>query len=318
MRIQEIITEAAAVDEILAQLQNIGLDNVEHKNSRRLIVYVKRQERNATIKVLLDRLPGATYNKAMTGSSLGGIEYNGVAIMVKPKGGTGAQSAGLSNEKHLVDTINRFVDEVGPLIVTFVGDNGKSITARNVDRAASTGADSTNRSKSDVMLFANGKPVPLSLKKSNAEYWESADSLWGKRADALVDRLVAEGKITLEPIGKQRAGDGAEFVKIKPEVAVKATPEETMSVVFGNDIQSGHGAVVKQTFEDEHYRLEDNHLTVTADLVIVNPEDIPENLMVHWLIRNDSSRNRPKHKYPGLRILAAYASRLNKTTLVIK
>lgn len=318
MKIQEILTEAATVDEIQAQLQNIGLDNVERKNSKRLIVYVTRQERSATIKVLLDRLPGANYNKAMPGSSLGGIEYNGVAIMVKPKGGTGVQSAGLSNEKHLVDTINRFVDEVGPLIVTFVGDNGRSITARNVTSAASTGADSTNRSKSDVVLFSDNKPIPLSLKKSNAEYWESADTLWGSRADALVKQLADAGKIRLEPIGKQRAGDGAEFVKIKPEVAVQATAEETMKVVFGNDILNGHGAVVKQTFEDEHYRLEGNHLSVTADLVIVKPEDIPENLMVYWLIRNDSSRNRPKHKYPGLRILATYASRLNKTTMVIK
>jgi hypothetical protein len=86
--------------------------------------------------------------------------------------------------------------------------------------------------------------------------------------------------------------------------------------VFGSDILAGGGGVVKETFNDEHYTLKDNHLTVTADLVIAQPEDIPENMQVYFLIRNDSSRNRPGSRYPGLRVLGSYASRVKNAKKV--
>ncbi len=154
----------------------------------------------------------------------------------------------------------------------------------------------------------------LVSKKGNAEYWESADTLWGHKADEIVEKLAAAQKITLTKIGKSRKSDSAEFVKVSPEVAVQASPEETMSVVFGSDLL-GAGGVVKQTFDDEHYKLEGNQLTVTADLVITSPQDIPDENRVYWLIRNDSSRTRPRHKYPGLRVLASYRKRINKNSV---
>ena len=199
--------------------------------------------------------------------------------------------------------------------ITFIGDNGKSITAKGVTKADSAGTDTAGRKKSDVNLIARNKVVPISLKKGNAEYWESADTLWGHKADQVIDKLVAAKKITLSKIGKIRKTDGAEFVKLSPEVAVQASPEESISVVFGSDIL-GQGGVVKQTFDDEHYKLDGNQLTVTADMVITSPDDIPEENRVYWLIRNDSSRTRPKHKYPGLRVLASYKKRINKNVLV--
>ena len=311
----EFIFEAPA-DEIIPALQNLNLDDYRKDSANRVTVYVPAKERKATMQLLLQRLDGAEFDRNYGNSSLGGIRYNGGGILVKPAGGTGNKSAGLSNEKQLVDAINRFVEEVGPLDVTFVGDNGKSITAAGVTQAISAGADVKDRKKSDVNLVANGKVVPISLKKSSAEYWESADTLWGDKADNAIEKLVASGQVELTQLDKTKK-DGTPFVKIKPEVAVRATPEETLKVVFGSDLL-GQGGVVKQTFDDEHYKLEGNQLSVTADLVITQPEDIPDNQRVFWLIRNDSTRTRPKHKYPGLRVLAAYASRINKNTLIFK
>lgn len=322
MRFAEFVSEStefifeAPADEIIPVLQNIGLDDYKKVNGNRVAVYVPWAERKSTLQLLLQRLDNATHDKNMPGSSLGGIRYNGGSIFIKPAGGTGEKSAGIANEKQLVDAINRFVQEVGPLNITFVGDNGKTITAHNVTEAISAGADTKDRKKSDVNLVANGKVVPISLKKSSAEYWESADTLWGTRADQIIDQLVEKGRIELTQLDKVR-NDGTHFVKTKPEIAVKASPEETLKVVFGSDLL-GQGGVVKQTFEDEHYTLDGNNLKITADLVITQPGDIPDNQRVYWLIRNDSSRTRPNHKYPGLRVLAAYASRINPNTLVLK
>lgn len=310
----EFIFEAPA-DDIIPQLQNLNLDDYRKDSANRVTVYVPAKERKATMQLLLQRLDGAEFDRNYGNSSLGGIRYNSGGILVKPAGGTGDKSAGLSNEKQLVDTINRFVEEVGPLDVTFVGDNGKSITATGVTQAISAGADVKDRKKSDVNLVANGKVVPISLKKSSAEYWESADTMWGNKADSAVEKLAAAGKVELTQLDKTRK-DGTPFVKVKPEIAVRATPEETVQVVFGSDLL-GQGGVVKQTFDDEHYTLKGNQLSVTADLVVTAPEDIPEKQRVFWLIRNDSTRTRPNHKYPGLRVLAAYASRINPNTLVM-
>ena len=322
MRVADILNETSYLeetpaDEIVKALQNMNLDSYHRINTKRVIVTVPRAARKSTIEILLQRLPGAVYDKNMTGSSIGGIRYADGVILVKPSGSRGEQSAGLANEKQLIDTINRVVAEVGPLNVTFVGDNGKRITAKNVTKAISSGADVANRKKSDVNLMAGDRLIPISLKKSNAEYWESADTMWGDKADQLIDRLVAQKRITLTPLDKTRE-DGTHFVKISPEVAVPATLEDTLAVVFGSDILAGQGAVVKQSFDDEHYKLEGNNLTITADLVITSAEDIPEKNKVYWLIRNDSTRRRPNHKYPGLRVIASYASRIRSSTVIIK
>ena len=321
MRFNEIVTELyefifeTPADDIIPDMQALGLDDYRKDSGQKVSVYVPRNERKKTIQTLLQRLPDATYDPNAPGSSLGLIAYKGGKIQIRPAGGAGTQSAGLANEQQLVDAINRFVGEVGPLDITFIGDNGKSITAKGVTKADSAGTDTAGRKKSDVNLIAQNKVVPISLKKGNAEYWESADTLWGHKADQVIDKLVAAEKITLSKIGKIRKTDGAEFVKLSPEVAVQASPEESISVVFGSDIL-GQGGVVKQTFDDEHYKLEGNQLTVTADMVITSPNDIPEANRVYWLIRNDSSRTRPKHKYPGLRVLASYKKRINKNVLV--
>ena len=309
MRANEFLFEKAPVaDEIFNTLSNLGFQNLKKNSGNTVSVYVPIQTRQQTIKDIVANLPGAVYDPNLPGSSIGGIRFADGKIRIRPLKGPGYQGGGLDNEQHLIDTINKFVKEVGPLKLTFIGDNGKNVSANGVTQAIGAGKDTKGRKKSDVNIVSNEKIVPISIKKSNAEYWESADTLYGNNADKIVDVLVANGEVTLTPTGKQTP-DGRQKVSIKPEVAVKASPEETLDVVFGSDILQGGGGVVKDTFTDEHYTLKGNHLFVTADLVITAPEDIPENLQVYFLIRNDSTRNRPGSKYPGLRVFGSYAKR---------
>lgn len=316
MRSKEFIFEKAAVaDVIISDLSRLGYKDIRQDSGNTVSVYVPGPDRINAIKTITANLNGAEYNPNMPGSSIGGILYAGGKIKIRPAGGAGAQSAGLDNEQHLIDTINKFVNQVGPLTLTFIGDNGSEVTANNVTQALGAGKDTAGRKKSDVNVMSNSKILPISIKKANAEYWESADTLFGAQADQVVDKLAASGEIKLTPIGKQTP-DGREKISIKPEVAIKATDEQSLDVVFGSDILAGGGAVVKDTFHDEHYTLKGNHLTVTADLVISKPGDIPENMQVYFLIRNDSSRNRPGSKYPGLRVLGSYASRVKNALKV--
>lgn len=319
MKISHLISERPAsiapADAIVPALENLGYDDIRRDNNSTISVYVPSHQRMATIRNIVDQLTGARYDPNMAGSSIGGIYFAGGRIRIRPAGGSGEKSAGIQNEQHLIDTINRFVKQVGPLTLTFTGDNGKDITVRNVTQAVGAGKETAGRKKSDVNILSDGRILPVSIKKANAEYWESADTLFGEQADSIVDALVDREEVKLTPINKFTP-DGREKVSIKPEVAIKATDEQSLDIVFGSDILVGGGGVVKETFNDEHYTLKDNHLTVTADLVIARPEDIPENMQVYFLIRNDSSRNRPGSKYPGLRVLGSYASRVKNAKKV--
>lgn len=315
MRINDLLVETfefiieSPADDIIADLKKIGFEEPIRDSGKTVTLRVTG-DRKQVIKDLVGKLPGSTYDPNAGSSSLGGVKFRNGLIIIKPAGKGGSESAGLKNEQHLINKINEFVSQYGPLDVTFVGDNGRRVTANSVTQALSTGKDTAGRKKSDVHLMSDGKIIPISIKKRNAEYWESADSLFGKEADSIVDRLVSSGTVKLIPTDKVRPDDNVQKVKISPEVAIKATPEQTEDVVFGKDILAGNGAVVKETFEDEHYTLNGNKLFVTCDLVILEPEDIPGNLQVYFIIRNDSTRNRPGSKYPGLRVLATYATRV--------
>jgi len=305
----DFIFENASSDEIINDLKQLGYKDISRISGNRVSVQVPGNERNKAIQQLLQQLPNAQYDKSYGGSSLGAVLYKGGAILFKPSKNSNSQG-GIKNEHHLINSINKFSQQMGPLSITFIGDNGKNLTVDGVTKAIHVGGQVQGRKKSDVNLLSGNTPIPVSIKKSNAEYWESADSYFGAQADAIVDKLLANGSITLTPTGKVRKSDNTPVVKISPEVAIKATPEQTSDIVFGSDVLEGNGAVVKQTFHDEHYTLNGNQLSITTDLVIIEPADIPANLQVYFIIRNDSTRNRPGSKYPGLRVLGTYASRV--------
>jgi hypothetical protein len=312
----DILIIESPSDDVMADLSNLGYRDFKPISGKKVAVLVPNSERKNTLKNILAGLPGAKFNPVGGGSSLGSIEYKGANIIVKPSGKQGDESAGLENEKHLIRKINEFVSEIGPLDITFVGDNGVSVTARGVTEAVGAGKDTKGRKKSDVNLVSDGTSVPISIKKRTAEFWESADTYFGKQADEMVSKLTKEQKISLEKIPGKVRQDGVPVVKIKPEVAVETTDQQSVDLVFGSDILAGNGAVIKETFEDEHYTLEGNVLTVTCDLVIKEPKDIPDELKVYIHIRNDSTRMRAGSPYPGLRVIASYASRIKRSLIV--
>jgi hypothetical protein len=316
MRYRDIITEAERpIDKLAHSLAKVGFEETRIDSQKTISVFVPAQQRMEVLNQIVDYYDDAVHDKNFSGSSIGAIRMNDMTIRIRPTGKSGGKSAGLMNEQNFIDSINSFANEVGPLNIKFLGKNGVDITVDGVTEAKGVGAEVTDRSKSDVILIAGNSRVPISIKQSNAAYWESADTYFGDTADKIVTYLEDREQVKLQDLETERP-DGTKFVKITPEIAVEATPEETLNVIFGNDILANNGAIVKQTFANEHYKLDGNHLTIEVNMVIKKPEDIPEENKVFFLIRNDRTRRRPRHKYPGLRVLAAYKTRINKNTLV--
>ena len=252
---------------------------------------------------------GAKYDPNKGSSSVGSVVIGKFSIGVSPLSKQGKKSAGLDNEDTLIDQLNQLLKD-GPMHVEFVAGS-KRFKVEDVKKVEEVGRDTSGRKKSDVNLITTSKKsIPLSLKKDNAEMWESADSYWAAKAKQIIDQQVSLGKAKLE---------GTVIKKIKPNIGIKASRKETTDVVFGSDIIKNNGAVLYRTFSSSDFKInsEGDTIEVKVSEIYRTVNEVEKgNQAVYFLIRNDSSRRGSKI-YPGIRVLAVGKSRINKNVLVV-
>lgn len=274
-------------------------------------------------KVLLDAQKFKTrpeQAKMLAAQTGGKVKPDGKSVVIgnytfdlKPASLQGSTSSGVSNEHNLVAAINYVIQVNGknePINIVFT-DGKKKYTIKGCTQAVQAGADTAGRKKSDVNIQTQSGTKPISLKQDNAEYWESADTYWGKNFVPYMQNLVAEGKITLD---RQATGD----TFVSNNVAVEANEAETKDVVFGSDILINKGAVITRSFIGEDFTWDgaETTLTIKCSSVITQPSEIPDSKKVYFLLRNASGR-KSVPGYSGLRVMAAYKSRVTKNTVQI-
>ena len=237
-------------------------------------------------------------------SSLGyiGFETDPTKIVVKDVGIQGDKSAGVANEAELAAMLQSMVEKYKTIDVTFKDPRGNTLKINNVTTVELTGKDVKDRKKADVILKSKTKSLPVSLKKLDAETWESADTMFGAKAREIIDKLVDDGVVQLR---KLPGNDGFALSK---EIVVEPTEQEAMDAVFGTDINPGGGIVI-QTFKPEHFVQEENKITVEAHAVIKTKKDIPESHLMVWLIRNNAGRLSKALGIRGLRPMASVLTR---------
>lgn len=241
-------------------------------------------------------------------SSIGGIEFadNPVKILIKDSGGQGDQSAGVANEIQMASLLQSVIDKFGSVNVTFVDPRGKTLTINDCTSVDVAGRDTGGRKKADVVLRSPERSLPISIKKLNAEAWESADNLFGKKARSIIDQLVRDKQVKLNKLEKTR--DGLPVFALSKEVVIEPTEEETMSAIFGSDLNP-KGGIIIQTFEPEHFVQTRQDVTIEAHAVIASRADIPESHLMVWLLRNDPGRNSTALGIPGVRVMGATLTR---------
>ena len=241
-------------------------------------------------------------------SSIGGIEFadNSIKILVKDLGGQGDQSAGVANEIEMASLLQSVIDRYGSVNVTFVDPRGKTLTINDCTAVDVAGRDTGGRKKADVVLQSPERNLPISIKKLNAEAWESADNLFGKKARAIIDKLVKDKQVKLNKLEKTR--NGSPVYALSKEIVVEPTEEETMSAIFGSDLNP-KGGIIIQTFKPEHFVQTGQDVTIEAHAVIASKADIPESHLMVWLLRNDPGRNSTALGIPGIRVMGATLTR---------
>lgn len=299
-------------NELLSILKKAGFNEVKELSGTKFALLVATNSmRIPSLKKVESAIKtkySVKYDKSTNLSSIGHLIIdNKYYLTAKPKNRQGTASAGVDNEVMMVDEINNAIKDSDDKIITVIfKEGGKTFKLENVTQAIRAGADTAGRKKSDVNIISKNKSIPISIKKDNAENWESADSYWGETARKYVDVAVENGDVELEQEGK--------VYKIVPNLAVKSTKAEKESVVFGSDILQGKGAVIKKTFSKSDFKFDGkkNILTISVSEIIKSLSDIEGSPSDVWfLIRNDKTRLGSPIGYPGLRVLAVYASRVN-------
>jgi hypothetical protein len=237
-------------------------------------------------------------------SSLGyiGFKNDPTKIVVKDVGVQGEKSAGVANEAELASLLQSMVEKYKSIDVIFKDHRGKTMEIDGVTEVELVGKDTKDRKKADVVLKAKSKKLPVSLKKLDAETWESADTMFGAKAREIIDRLVDDGVVQLRKL------PGDDGYALSKEIVVEPTEQEAMTAIFGSDINP-EGGIVIQTFKPEHFVQEGNTVTIDAHAVIKNKEDIPESHLMVWLIRNNAGRLSKALGIRGLRPMASVLTR---------
>lgn len=298
-----------------------GYTRVKEKSSTRVAV-ITEKDRIESLKNISTIFQdyNAKYNKSFPGSSVGAVEIGPYVIFVKPNmlvlfGSKSTVQSGFGNELHLVDTIKRYLKVIGPTtdVVFRTTKTKKQYTLKNIKGAKHSGIEG-NRAKgvkADVIFIGeNGTEYPISLKKDNAEYWQSADK-WSGDAKKWIGKLLAQGKIECGPKPKTK---GKDFL-LKPNFAWPGGKQDSETVIFGSDIL-GNGAVITKSFSSEniYYDGLEDRIIIDCSSIIRNIEDVPDQYRVWFLVRQQAGRNHSE-LYPGLRVFAVYEKRIGNTIL---
>lgn len=310
-KFSDFITESQVTTEDMEnRLKLMGFNNLKRESARTISILTD-DNRVKVLETVAKNLSdmNAIYDPDKGSSSVGAVVAGLYTIKARPASKQGKKSAGLDNEEALIDGIRQFT-KGGPMTVT-ITDGTKTYTYEDVVDCKGVGADTANRKKADVLLILkDGSNVPISIKKDNAEMWESADSYWAPQAKKIVDEAEVRGDVKVEKKG------GVFFMS--PNIGVPATEDEKRAVVFGADLL-GKGFVVVRTFRGSDFTLSDNGdiLKITVTKIVDKMSDLTGHYGIYFLIRNDSSRKGSKIR-PGLRVLAVSATRINKNVKIIK
>lgn len=315
-----IITEEVAKAELQDLLAQNGYTDLKiDGNKVAVLVQIPGKEKKDAfrVKVLQDLLTilttqspdmGAEFNPNPSISSIGSIAFKGspVKLLVKDLGIQGDKSSGVANEIELASILQSVIDTYGSAHVTFVDPRGKSLTINNCTKVDISGRSATGRKKADVVLISPGRNLPISIKKLNAEAWESADNLFGQKARGIIENLVDQRLVKLTQVGV--AADNRPIFELSKEIVVEPTEEEALNAIFGSDLNP-EGGIVIQTFKPEHFVQEGNEVRVECHAVIRNKDEIPESHLMVWLLRNDKNRNSQSLGLRGIRIMAVTLTR---------
>ena len=288
-------TDAEEGLEILKRELDLPDEKYLRKSSKEYRVLVPRNQRSEFINKM-DAIEGFTYDGSMAGSSIGGVRYKGARFLIKPEGLQGRNAPGLDNEDILVNNIKKYLDE-GAENVIFKGEN-KDYVCKDVVGVRDVGLDVAGGKKADIIIDGENETYPISVKKLNAGFWESADRRYKSVLMNLLDKINDGGipglglRPYLDVQGNEKEGIFVMYntdtnQKVSGVIVTDLPDREESSIIFGSD----NVVVIYGTYLDSSFKLEGENLIVKVGKILENLDDVEEfNLEPVLNIRHDSTR----------------------------
>ncbi len=295
-----IITEATDAEEgidILKKNLNLTDENFVKVSANKYKLLVPRSERIEYIKKI-QAIEGFDYDPSAKGSSIGALTYKTSAFLLKPTGAQGRASAGTENEDILENEIKKYL-ELGIKNVIFKGAN-KSYTVPNVTGVTGVGYDVAGGKKADIVITGTAGNYPISIKKDNAGFWESADTRYKTLMTKLVSR-ISDGdfapelvfKPFVDKMGNEKKGINIMYndvtnTKVSGVLVTDLPDKEEESIIFGSD----KAVVIYKTYTESDFTQQGDNLIIKVSKIIENMEDVIEYDLEPVLnIRHDSTRS---------------------------
>lgn len=338
---------------IKSMLDSIGC-STEARNGSTIVVYTPDRDRSKRGAYLQDLLPKCISQGAQapadvsfkfeTGTKGSQIScyFDGdcIKILAKPakKSSDGTltkMKAGLDNEDRIVLAVRQLTgakdekDMSGtPINIVFTAKAGHKapFTVNDVVNCKGVGKETQDRKKADIKLITkNGIEVPISIKKDNAEIWESSDTYFGPVAKDIFERLDLMAQISYakekQTVVTSKRGKTSKEERYSwkldkgSEIKVKITdPKIIKDVCFGSDIL-GSGFIVQKTFTTTPLEFKDDKngirtfMCPVSFLAMTVDEIVKSSHCVYLLIRNDADRANASMGYRGLRVIVMMGDR---------
>lgn len=295
-----ILTEATDAEdgiEILKKNFDLTDDNFVKVSANKYKLLVPRSERIEYIKKI-QAIDGFDYDPSAKGSSIGAITYKNSSFLLKPTGAQGRASAGTENEDILENEIKKYL-ELGVKNIIFKGSN-KSYAIPNATGITGVGYDVAGGKKADIVITGTAGNYPISVKKDNAGFWESADTRYKDLINKFISK-IANGdfapelifKPFVDKLGNEKKGINIMYndtinTKVSGVLVTDLPDKEEESIIFGSD----KAVVIYRTYTESDFNQQGDDLIITVSKIIENMEDVIEYDLEPVLnIRHDSTRS---------------------------
>jgi len=295
-----ILTEATDAEdgiEILKKNFDLTDDNFVKVSANKYKLLVPRSERIEYIKKI-QAIDGFDYDPSAKGSSIGAITYKNSSFLLKPTGAQGRASAGTENEDILENEIKKYL-ELGVKNIIFKGSN-KSYAIPNATGVTGVGYDVAGGKKADIVITGTAGNYPISVKKDNAGFWESADTRYKDLMAKLVSK-IKNGDFSpelvfvpfIDKLGNEKKGinlmyNNATKTKVSGVLITDLPNKEEESIIFGSD----NAVVIYRTYTESDFNQQGDDLIITVSKIIENMEDVIEYDLEPVLnVRHDSTRS---------------------------
>ena len=290
------LNEGDAEDGIEILKKEFGFkdEDFQKVSGTRYKVLVPRAERFDYAQKI-DALDDFIFDPNAKGSSMGAILYKNSSFLLKPSGAQGRASAGTENEDILINELKKYLED-GPKNIIFVGKN-KTYSTPNIKDVKGVGYDVAEGKKADIVLIGD-KNYPISIKKDNAGFWESADTRYKSVVNKLSEKIkngdlpplvfkpfkdkLGNEKTGINIIYNQETGE-----KVSGVIVTDLPSKEEQSIIFGSD----NAVVIYKTYSPKDFTLEGDTVKVEVTKIIENMDDVEKfNLDPVLNIRHDSTR----------------------------